>query len=176
MPRLQIAADDRDVRHGRGDQCARCKGTWFQDQELRLAKDEAEPSLVWDDYEPGQHAEKFRAGPRHLRCPDDQTELVELDYEGSGVAIDYCTSCRGIWLDAGEFVQIVDALRHELDVRDVPEYLRESLKQAKEVLAGPESHFSEWRDFRTVMKLLRYRFLAEHMQFTNFLMKFPRIS
>jgi Zn-finger nucleic acid-binding protein len=158
------------------EECACCKGTWFRDHELGLAKDEAEPNLVWDDYEPSQHPDAFRVSPRHLRCPDCGTKLVELDYDRSGVAIDYCTSCRGIWLDAGEFLRIIDALRHELDVREVPDYLRESLKQAKEVLSGPESHLSEWHDFRTVMKLLRYRFLAEHTQFTNFLMKFPRIS
>jgi Zn-finger nucleic acid-binding protein len=149
---------------------------WFEDQELKLAKDEAEPSLVWDDYDPGAHPERFRANPRHRRCPDCQTELVELDYDTHAVSIDYCAACRGIWLDDGEFVRIIDALRHELEARDVPDYVRESLKQAREVLTGPKSYRSEWRDFVTVMKLLRYRFLAEHTQFTTLLMKFPRIS
>ena len=38
---------------------------------------------------------------RHwMRCPKCGMELVEIAYRGH--QIDQCSSCRGVWLDAGE--------------------------------------------------------------------------
>ncbi|HUF04577.1 MAG TPA: zf-TFIIB domain-containing protein [Aridibacter sp.] len=42
-----------------------------------------------------------------LDCPKCDGYLFESEYEG--IAIDICDSCSGVWLDAGELVQIVDA-------------------------------------------------------------------
>jgi Zn-finger nucleic acid-binding protein len=41
-----------------------------------------------------------------MQCPIDQTDLVMT--ERSGVEIDYCPKCRGIWLDRGELDKIID--------------------------------------------------------------------
>lgn len=41
-----------------------------------------------------------------MRCPIDGTNLVIT--ERSGVEIDYCPSCRGVWLDRGELDKIID--------------------------------------------------------------------
>jgi uncharacterized protein len=41
-------------------------------------------------------------------CPNCQTELKMGDR--SGVEIDYCPNCRGVWLDKGELDKIVDRL------------------------------------------------------------------
>ena len=41
-----------------------------------------------------------------MQCPVDQTQLVMT--ERQGVEIDYCPSCRGIWLDRGELDKIID--------------------------------------------------------------------
>lgn len=38
-------------------------------------------------------------------CPVDKTQLVITDREG--VEIDYCPTCRGVWLDRGEIDKIV---------------------------------------------------------------------
>jgi Zn-finger nucleic acid-binding protein len=40
-----------------------------------------------------------------LRCPNDQSRLVEL--ERAGVLIDACPECRGVWLDRGELDKIL---------------------------------------------------------------------
>lgn len=39
-------------------------------------------------------------------CPVDSTELRRI--ERSGVHVDACPSCRGIWLDRGELDKIVE--------------------------------------------------------------------
>ena len=41
-----------------------------------------------------------------MQCPIDGTELVMADR--SGVEIDYCPQCRGVWLDRGELDKIIE--------------------------------------------------------------------
>lgn len=41
-----------------------------------------------------------------MKCPVDSTDLVMS--ERSGVEIDYCPQCRGVWLDRGELDKIID--------------------------------------------------------------------
>ena len=41
-----------------------------------------------------------------MLCPIDGTELVMTDR--SGVEIDYCPKCRGVWLDRGELDKIIE--------------------------------------------------------------------
>ena len=41
-----------------------------------------------------------------MKCPVDGETLVMTDR--SGVEIDYCPKCRGVWLDRGELDKIID--------------------------------------------------------------------
>lgn len=41
-----------------------------------------------------------------MKCPVDNETLVMT--ERSGVEIDYCPKCRGVWLDRGELDKIVE--------------------------------------------------------------------
>ena len=41
-----------------------------------------------------------------MQCPIDGTALVIA--ERSGVEIDYCPTCRGVWLDRGELDKIIE--------------------------------------------------------------------
>lgn len=41
-----------------------------------------------------------------MQCPIDGTQLVIADR--SGVEIDYCPQCRGVWLDRGELDKIIE--------------------------------------------------------------------
>jgi Zn-finger nucleic acid-binding protein len=41
-----------------------------------------------------------------MKCPIDETPLVITDR--SGVEIDYCPTCRGVWLDRGELDKIIE--------------------------------------------------------------------
>lgn len=41
-----------------------------------------------------------------MKCPVDSVELLMT--ERSGVEIDYCPQCRGVWLDRGELDKILD--------------------------------------------------------------------
>ncbi|WP_224816007.1 zf-TFIIB domain-containing protein [Hasllibacter sp. MH4015] len=41
-----------------------------------------------------------------MQCPVDNTTLVMSDRQG--VEIDYCPTCRGVWLDRGELDKIIE--------------------------------------------------------------------
>jgi len=41
-----------------------------------------------------------------MKCPTDGATLVMSDR--SGVEIDYCPECRGVWLDRGELDKILE--------------------------------------------------------------------
>tara|TARA_R110002074_G_C12377071_1_gene652037 strand:- start:294 stop:566 length:273 start_codon:yes stop_codon:yes gene_type:complete len=45
-------------------------------------------------------------GATRTKCPIDGDTLVITDR--SGVEIDYCPTCRGVWLDRGELDKILD--------------------------------------------------------------------
>ncbi len=44
--------------------------------------------------------------PNGMPCPIDGTQLVMS--ERQGIEIDYCPSCRGVWLDRGELDKIIE--------------------------------------------------------------------
>ncbi len=49
----------------------------------------------------------------YMRCPKCGMELIEIDYKG--IKVDKCSSCEGIWLDAGELETISRLERTGLD-------------------------------------------------------------
>ncbi|WP_071672629.1 TFIIB-type zinc ribbon-containing protein [Nioella nitratireducens] len=51
-----------------------------------------------------------------MQCPIDGTALVIADR--AGVEIDYCPTCRGVWLDRGELDKIVERSALADDRRD----------------------------------------------------------
>lgn len=60
-----------------------------------------------------------------MKCPSCTTELKIADR--SGVEIDYCPSCRGVWLDRGELDKILErstAPRGRHDDDDDDDYRR----------------------------------------------------
>lgn len=51
------------------------------------------------------HQPRFKAIP--MKCPTCTDTLLVMA-ERQGVEIDYCPSCRGIWLDRGELDKLLD--------------------------------------------------------------------
>lgn len=64
-----------------------------------------------------------------MRCPVDQELLVMT--ERNGVEIDYCPTCRGVWLDRGELDKIIERSQAEASTgsrRDESPATRDALK------------------------------------------------
>lgn len=41
-----------------------------------------------------------------MRCPRDDSQLVEVDRQG--IEIDYCPTCKGVWLDRRELDELIN--------------------------------------------------------------------
>ena len=48
-----------------------------------------------------------------MQCPVDNTTLAMA--ERHGVEIDYCPTCRGVWLDRGELDKIIERAEAEAE-------------------------------------------------------------
>lgn len=144
------------------DECVSCKGLWFEDDELRQAKDAADADLNWMDFEIWKHQDKFKVSPKNRPCPKCQKPMPVVKYGATGVNIDCCPQCKGVWLDKGEFKKIVKSLQKELLTKSFTDYVIASLGEATEVVAGPESFVSEWKDLCTVLRMMQYRVLASN--------------
>jgi Zn-finger nucleic acid-binding protein len=159
-PRCATELEKRAVGNVEIDECPGCKGSWFDEDELRKAKDEADPDLEWVDFELWKHPDRFRVAAKPIECPKCAVRLAGIEYDKTGVIVDHCVKCHGAWLDAGEFEKIVAALEQELMTKSVPGYVRASLEEAREILTGPETLASEWKDFLSVLRMLQYRVLS----------------
>ena len=62
-----------------------------------------------------------------MECPIDGTQLVMT--ERSGVEIDYCPECRGVWLDRGELDKILDRMAAETPAATPPAAPQQDYRQ-----------------------------------------------
>lgn len=161
-PKCQTPLKKRMIDSHEIDECAKCQGTWFDREALRKVKDRTDPDLNWMDFDLWKHPERFQVEVMSTKCPKCSLNMAAIDYDKTGVKVEYCTQCGGFWLDAGKFEEIIDALTRELATKSTSEYIKASLEEAKEIILGPEVMISEWRDFLTVVRMLHYRILVDN--------------
>lgn len=144
------------------DVCLACKGVWFDNDELRQAKDLSEPDANWMDFDIWKHEDNFHVSAGKIKCPRCRKPLCALSYDETAIEVDVCPSCRGVWLDDAELAHIVEALNSQINSKTFPEYIPAAIKEALEILTGSESLVSEWKDFRQVLRLMNQRLYVEH--------------
>ena len=54
-----------------------------------------------------------------MQCPNDQTTLAMT--ERQGIEIDYCPTCRGVWLDKGELDKLIANSEASTPMTQAPE-------------------------------------------------------
>lgn len=65
-----------------------------------------------------------------MQCPVDNTRLVISDRQG--VEIDYCPTCRGVWLDRGELDKLIARDAEHAPRRDsAPQEYREQPRERR---------------------------------------------
>lgn len=173
-PACQSSLSEKDCNGILLDVCSSCSGSWFVGGEFRASKDEADPDLQWMDFDFFANGDnlKMRRGDRC--CPKCDSAMVELEYERTGVLVDCCQNCKGLWLDGGEFKRIVSCLQDQMCRQQVPELLKNSILEALEFVSGPESRAAEWKDFSAVMSVLGRRIFVENPALSNAILAFQR--
>ncbi|MBU1015390.1 zf-TFIIB domain-containing protein [Patescibacteria group bacterium] len=156
------------------DYCSMCYGLWFEEEELRWAKDERDKNLVWFDVDLFKHPENFRIASGRKLCPVHRLPLYEVRYGDSSIRVDVCPLDRGVWLDRGEFKDIVEYLKEKSDSDVLYHYLAKLKEEVWEVFSGPELLSEELLDVLAVLKLFQYKFAAQHPRLTALFAAFPK--
>ena len=156
------------------DYCPDCLGIWFEEDELRLAKDVKDRNLRWLDIDLWKDEEKFKISPGQKLCPHCRLPLYEVNYGTSDIRVDLCNICHGIWLDRGEFKKIIQYLKAEADQEVWEHYLKNFKEELWEIFSGPETIREEIDDFLTILKVLNYKFAVQHPNLAKIIASLPR--
>lgn len=142
--------------------CPTCLGVWFEEDELRFAKDEKDKQLNWLDVDLWRDKGRFQIGKIRKVCPSCRMPLYEVNYDDSKIKVNLCNLCKGIWLDRGEFKQIIIYLKTKSDYEILYNYNKNFRQELWEIFAGPEKFREELIDFLTLLKLFNYKFVVQH--------------
>jgi len=148
------------------DYCPKCLGLWFDDDELRQVKDKEDENLNWFDIDLWREKRKFSISQGSRLCPHCRMPLYEVQYDESKTKVDLCNLCKGIWLDKGEFKEIIKYLKEKADYEVLHHFSKNLSEEFWEIFIGPESIREEVVDFITISKLLHYKFSIKHPYLT----------
>lgn len=153
--------------------CPKCLGIWFEQDELRHAKDD-DKSLKWLDIDLWKDKKDFNISYGSRTCPSCRVHLYEVYYGDSGIIVDVCKICRGVWLDRAEFKKIIEWLKEKADYEIMHNYAKNLFKEFTEIFTGPEELREEILDFLTILKIFSYKFGGEHPLISDMLLSLPR--
>lgn len=156
------------------DYCPKCLGLWFEQDELKWAKDERDKNLNWLDIDLWKERKKFGISQSQKLCPLCRLPLYEINYGDSKIKVDLCNLCRGIWLDRGEFKKIIEYLKEKADFEVLNNYAKNLKAEFWEIFTGPETLREEVLDLLTILKLLNYKFATQHPIITKIISQLPK--
>jgi membrane associated rhomboid family serine protease/Zn-finger nucleic acid-binding protein len=124
------------------DVCPNCKGIWFDSGELAgyaealAAKKEITPRKTkFFQHKIVQPLSKITEKTRF--CPKCESKLTKFNYAyDSGIILDKCAACGGVWTDRGEAVQIAEYLKEDPKADELGRALAE-------ITEMPEEYYSE---------------------------------
>ncbi len=155
------------------DRCENCGGLWFDRDELRIVRDHRDENLSWLEFDLWKDKDKFKTSGKSIDCPRDGKPLFKIKYGETNILVDICLDCRGIWLDKDELDKIISTLKAKINSETIPEYLNDLSVEVKELVVHPKQAKIELRHIVILMKLLEYRFVAQHPEIVEIISVLP---
>lgn len=122
-PRDGADLQSKSIRETAVETCPVCGGMFLQHGQLNQVADSTPGDLEFStvEHDSLQHEDKF--GP--AVCPRDGMTMRKVDFNiDTAIILDYCTACRGFWLDATELDRINEEVRRLNEAgREVPDPL-----------------------------------------------------
>ncbi|OGZ67815.1 MAG: hypothetical protein A3D35_00190 [Candidatus Staskawiczbacteria bacterium RIFCSPHIGHO2_02_FULL_34_9] len=162
------------------DYCPKCLGMWFDKDELEYAKDDKDQKLNWLDIDLWRDKAKFHLVKSGRYCPYCSAGLMQVGYDSSSsndqphVKMDFCKNCQGVWLDRGEFKQLMIYLKKKSDYEILHHYTKNLITELWEVFSGPKDFREELADFLILSKLLKYKFVTQHPFLEKWIESLPK--
>lgn len=94
-----------------------------------------------------------------MKCPNCDIPLMMV--ERKGIEIDFCSQCRGIWLDSGELDKIIEITADERAMDSIKPVGREDWRAAK---SNRERQYVEERDRDKYQEEKRERYRPENRE------------
>ena len=154
--------------------CLKCEGTWYQKDQLQILKDkEAHGDYCWINLDLWRDAANFRAASTsRYACPADGTPLTPVHYRNASIVVDMCETCKGVWLDKGEYARIIKFLADAVDAQSVGNYLSDLRDEFGEIVRGHP--LAGLRGIEKVLYLLELRFFVQHPRLLSGVQSLPR--
>jgi len=139
------------------DTCAKCGGMWLDQGELKSLEERAHDyswrEVAWLDDEAAAAA-GVTAMLSSRSCPRCQDrKMFSTAFGDSGVIIDFCGHCKGVWLDHDEFQAINAYVRKKIEALD-EEDKKKAVEGLKGVLPGQEGELAEEMDAKVALDSL----------------------
>jgi len=151
------------------DQCEHCHGIWFERDELEKSKNSMHEHLRCFDLQSLDKSSKTVClDSSGLACPAcDHGAMVAVNFSGSQLTLDYCSSCCGTWLDAGELEKLTDYLHALSERKSISGYVGHVWEEFYELLSSKGAKEDELRDLIVVINLLQLRACGEYPKFVQ---------
>jgi len=162
-----------EINGVRIDCCEFCGGIWFDKDELKTIRDHRDKNLSWLDFDLWEDRSKLMVSGKSVNCPRDGKHLFKIKYGNTNVMVDICLDCRGVWLDREELDKIIVELKEKINSETIPEYLNDLGKEISQLLMHPDRADVELRHITIIMKMLEYRFLAQHPKIAEIISSLP---
>ena len=104
-PRDGANLESQTIDGTRLDACPTCAGLFLDHGELNQLTDPTPGDIEFStvDLDSFNHDDSYQA----TSCPRDQSTMRKVDFNvDTAIILDYCSTCRGFWLDGGELDRI----------------------------------------------------------------------
>ncbi|MBM3461971.1 MAG: hypothetical protein FJX76_07715 [Armatimonadetes bacterium] len=90
------------------DACPSCHGLWFDANELSrfLQSGSLKNRFMWSEAAEPLATVGYVISTAKCACPHCKSAMSEKQF--TGITLDYCTKCKGLWFDDGEVRHIVE--------------------------------------------------------------------
>ena len=159
--------------------CPGCHGLWLYADKLKELRDKVDdaslPSLRWVNDELDAIG-KAHAVPGQRSCPVCvDNKLLATAFGDTGILIDWCPTCKGVWLDYHEFQEILAHLREELEALTPDELKAKAEEALKDILHRPQHSLGDLREAAAAVGALIHATIFQHPALFHTLVDFPPV-
>ena len=161
------------------ESCPGCHGLWLYADKLRELRDrvgEASLPSLRCMSEELDAVGKAHAVPGHRTCPVcGDRKLLATVLGDSGIVIDWCPTCQGLWLDYHELQEILAHLREELADLSPEELKAKVGEELRALIHRPHHSLGDLREAAAAVGALVDATIFQHPRLFHMLVDLPPV-